>query len=88
MSTWEAWTTWDTPTILWLGWIVWFFALESWAIFTGLPQHTLTWHLRPFLLNHPLTWFMAFGLWLWLGIHFLAPSLEQWILRAVVGGSS
>lgn len=84
MNTWAAWEL-DTPTLLWVAWIVGFVALESWAIATRQPEHTLTWHLRPLFLNHPLTWFLLAGFIAWLAVHFLAPALEQRLIEAVAG---
>lgn len=66
------WTAWNLDVFTW-GWIVWmlfFVVWETAGIIVG-PENTLTWHLRPLFVNQPLTWFMAFGLWLWIGFHFL-----------------
>lgn len=77
---WDAWQ-WDAPTVAWTLWIAWFFGWEAWAVVTGQAIHTFTWHLRPALLAHPLLWFLALGLWLWLGAHLLAPALERSITK-------
>lgn len=79
---WEAWRL-DAPTWGWIVWLVYFAALETWAIVWGAPHHTLTYHLRPLFIVQPVTWFLALGLWLWVGVHFLAPTLEQWIVDVV-----
>ena len=82
MNAWRAWSF-DGPTVAWTVWIVYFLVLEAWAVVTTQPQHTLTHHLRPLFTEHPLTWFLALGLWLWIGVHFLAPPVERWIVDAV-----
>lgn len=82
---WESWAKLDAPTVAWLVWIFYFLLLESWALLTVQPQHTLTWHVRPFLLAHPLAWFVALGAWLWIGAHFLAPAWEVGLLRVLRG---
>lgn len=74
MSGWQAWH-WDTPTLLWTLWLAWFLVQETVALYTPLPVDTLTAHLRPALVGHPLTWFLALGLWLWLGWHFLVEGV-------------
>lgn len=85
-SQWTSWQ-WDVATAAWATWLVWFLVWESWAVMTGQLEHTFTWHLRPLLLSHPLLWFFAFGAWLWLGVHFLAPTIEVTIVRSLGGGS-
>ena len=82
VSSWSAWGL-DAPTWAWVAWWVWFFCWEAWAIMSGQPSHTLTFHLRPLFIEHPVTWFLAFGLWMWLGVHMLTPSLEQWLIEVV-----
>lgn len=83
MNPWTAWTP-DWLTWSWVAWIVAFAVLETVAILHG-SQNTLTRHLRPLFNEHPLTWWLTFGLWLWLGVHFLAPDLEYRLLAALVG---
>lgn len=46
---------------------------ETLALMESATTHPLTAHLRPLFVNNPLTWFLALGLWLWLGAHFLLP---------------
>ncbi len=70
VSAWAAWRL-DPATWAWIVWIAWFAAWETWAIISPGPMDTATAHLRPLFAEHPLTWFLAFGLWLWLGFHFL-----------------
>lgn len=84
MDAWHAWRL-DPPTALWIGWIGYFAILEGWAVVSDRPVHTLTFHLRPLFIEHPLSWWLALGLWGWLGVHMLAPTLEQWIVHAVRG---
>lgn len=81
---WGTWN-WDAATAAWTIWLLWFVVWESWAILSGQLHHTLTWHLRPPLLSHPLLWFLALGAWLWLGVHFLAPRIESDIVRSFGG---
>lgn len=66
---WSAWKL-DGWTISWIVWIVAFFVLETVALVTR-SHNELTEHLRPALQVDPLTWFLALGVWLWLGWHFL-----------------
>lgn len=68
--TWAAWY-WDWQTALWSAWLLWFFVLESVALWTPAPLDTATAHLRPIFQLHPLAWFLTMGVWLWLGFHFL-----------------
>lgn len=83
MRWWSAWG-WDGFTAAWVVWLVAFFVIEIAALWMR-PGQELTAHLRPLFLTHPLAWFVTFGLWLWLGFHFLAPSLEKRILELVTG---
>lgn len=78
---WESWA-WDIPT---LGWAAWALFFAVWETYTGINHEgqMLTDHLRPVFLNSPPVWFLAFGLWAWLGVHLLAPTLETWLARAV-----
>lgn len=82
MTGWHAWD-WDLVTIQWVVLGLWFLALETYTL-VWRPGQEATAHIRPLFLEHPLTWFLALGLWLWLGIHFLVPVAEAW-LREVVG---
>lgn len=84
MRGWVAWG-WDVPTALWVLWGLFFVVLESWAVVLGHQEHTLTWHLRPFLLRHPLAWFVALGVGLWLVAHFLFPLFERSLVETVAG---
>jgi len=81
---WSAWSL-DWATWGWIVWIGFFGVWETVALMVGHNQE-LTEHLRPVFLFAPPTWFMAVGLWLWLGVHLLWPPLETWIQRSV-GGS-
>ena len=40
-------------------------------------------HLRPLFHAAPVTWWIAFGIWIWLGFHFLWPAGEAWLFRVV-----
>lgn len=84
-STWSAWG-WDAPTVAVILGMAWFIIWESWAIFTNQPQHTWTWHIRPFFQSHPLLWLLAFATWVWLGLHFLFPRLEKLLGTLIRGG--
>ena len=82
----SAWTAWQESTWLtwaWVGWIAAFIVLETVALVQE-PKWTLTWHLRPLFTEHALTWFLALGLWLWLGLHFLLPAWEDRLLELLV----
>jgi hypothetical protein len=46
----------------------------------------ITDHLRPLFGAAPIVWYLALGLWLWLGPHLLAPALESLIQKASGGG--
>jgi hypothetical protein len=74
------WSTWklDWGTIGWIFWIVFFVVWETLTLLAKDNQE-LTEHLRPVFLFAPVTWFMALGAWLWLGIHLLWPALELYI---------
>lgn len=75
MSTPWSWDVWgmDMFTTGWVVWILFFAVWETWALIVGTNQE-LTEHLRPVFLSSPPTWFLAFGLWLWLGFHFLVEA--------------
>lgn len=71
---WSAWR-WDWFTALWTLWIVAFFALETYTL--AIRSHNeLTAHLRPVIQFAPPVWFIALGLWLWLGFHFLVQGMD------------
>lgn len=74
MTTWQAWQA-DAATVAWSVWLAWFVVVETWAILTPVPMDTLTAHLRPWFAAHPLLWFLALGLWLWVGFHFLVEGV-------------
>lgn len=80
---WAAWRL-DALTWSWIAWMLAFVALETIAL-VWHPGQELTAHLRPLFGEHPLTWWLALGAWLWLGIHFLAWRWEQQILAFFVG---
>jgi hypothetical protein len=81
-----SWSSWklDVFTWAWIIWVLWFAAWETVALMQRGNQE-LTEHLRPLFLSQPLTLFLAFGLWLWIGVHLLVPSLEAWIIKAASG---
>ena len=80
---WDVWRL-DGPTWGWIAWIAAFLVLETWTILHR-PGQELTAHLRPLFLSHPLTWWLALGLWLWVGVHLLAPRWENALLGIVRG---
>ncbi len=82
MNRWSAWNL-DVYTWSWLVWLGAFIVLETLAIIED-RHNTLTEHLRPVLTEHPLAWFLTLGLWLWLGVHFLAPRMEWALLDRFV----
>jgi len=67
--TWQAWRL-DTFTWGWIAFLSFFIIWETLAIMDDL-EHTLTHHLRPLFISQPITWFVALGLWVWMGYHFL-----------------
>lgn len=75
MNPWKAWD-WDVTTMGWVLWIIAFVVLESYTIVQGKGEE-LTNHLRPVFLEQTLTWWIALGAWIWLGLHFLAPRVER-----------
>lgn len=83
MGAWRAWAL-DWQTWAWTAWLVAFVVLESWTLVQGRGQE-LTAHLRPVFLEHPLTWWLAAGAWVWLGLHFLAPRWEYRLLDMFAG---
>lgn len=74
MSSWAAWKM-DWWTIAWIAWILAFFALETWTL-ANRSHNELTAHLRPLVQSAPPAWFLTFGLWLWLGQHFLWVGMD------------
>ena len=82
-----GWSAWDWSSAFTRGWAAWalvFIVLEVAAVTLGY-RYTLTAHLRPVFITWPVLWFIGFGLWLWLGIHMLAPALEVWFIERVKG---
>ncbi len=80
MSRFWTWASWDLD---WQtgGWIVFLLYFPVWEAITGFSvQEQLTHHLRPLFLSIPVLWFVGFGLWLWLGIHMFAPTVEEWLM--------
>ena len=77
------WSTWglDWATWGWIFWILFFVVWETLTLMVGTNQE-LTEHLRPVFLFAPVTWFMAVGAWLWLGIHLLWPAAEAALQQA------
>lgn len=80
---WSVWQL-DVWTKGWLAWILFFIVWETLSLRAGTGQE-LTQHLRPIFLSVPVVWWLAFGLWLWVGVHFLAPAIESSILRIARG---
>lgn len=78
-----SWGAWDLDHLTW-GWIAWiafFFVWEFYALFVH-PGEELTHHLRPLFVSMPLTWYLALGLWLWLGFHFLLEPFHRWFWQS------
>lgn len=76
MSTWRAWIV-DPVTVQWVIILIWFAVLETYAVVVDPLTHPLTAHLRPIFQADPAVWFLTFGLWLWLGFHFLVQG-QPW----------
>lgn len=74
MVDWAAWKM-DGWTISWAVWIVFFFVLETWTL-VNHSHNELTAHLRPVIQSAPPIYFIGFGLWLWMGTHFLVQGVE------------
>lgn len=68
----------------WWSWIAWFLVWETLALLDSKPGDTLTENVRPLMHAHPLVWFVAAGFVAWIAVHFLAPSVEQWIVDTVL----
>jgi len=81
---WSVWQL-DRFTVGWIVWLLFFIVWESWALSQGY-RGTLTAHLRPVFLAWPLSWWLAFGAWLWIGVHMLAPAIERGLLDLARGG--
>lgn len=84
--TFRDWAPWDLD--VWtLGWDFWIAFFIIWETASGIwgEQEQLTNHLRPVFLSAPVIWFLAFGIWLWLGVHLLVPTLEAWISKSAGG---
>ena len=81
---WSVWQL-DVWTKGWIAWLAFFIVWETLSLRAGTGQE-LTQHLRPIFLSVPVVWWVAFGLWLWVGVHLLAPSIEASIMRIVRGG--
>ena len=77
---WASWQNASGLTWAWVAWLLAFAVLEAIALIND-DRWTLTYHLRPVFTEYGVTWFVALGLWLWLGVHFLAPSWEPRILE-------
>lgn len=90
MSRYANWTAWDLDVWTW-GWIAWLVFFPVWETLSGKYANLegdfemLTNHLRPIFLNVPVVWWISLGLWLWLGVHLLAPTVESWVFQAVRG---
>jgi len=84
---WRAWQL-DVGTWAVIVWLGWFTVWEAWALARGSYLDTFTAHLRPVFLTAPVTWWIALGLWGWIGVHMLAPDLERWLIDAVGKGTS
>lgn len=77
-----SWSTWDFDwyTVFVLLWFLQFAVIE----FIGRNNNEMvTDHLRPIFHAAPITWWIALGVWLWLGPHMLFPALEDVIRRTV-----
>jgi len=70
------------------GWIVWMLFFLAWETYTlrWHPGQELTAHARAVFLSFPVVWWVAFGLWLWFGVHMLAPAWERGLLDAIGRG--
>lgn len=68
-----------------LGWIIWLAAFFVWETLSLLDNRNqeLTEHLRPVFLSQPITWFLALGLWLWIGYHFLLEAGTPFIREVI-----
>jgi hypothetical protein len=80
---WDVWKL-DVWTVGWLAWLTFFVIWETLSLRAGTGQE-LTAHVRPVFLSVPVAWWLFLGLWLWLGVHFLAPAWERALLHGVRG---
>ncbi|AYY11622.1 hypothetical protein EF847_01640 [Actinobacteria bacterium YIM 96077] len=73
-----SWSSWRLDHLTW-GWILWILFFVVWETYTlwKHPGQELTAHLRPLFQTQDLAYFLAVGLYLWLGWHFLVDGL--WI---------
>lgn len=82
------WAVWrfDLPTLWVYFWMFQFVAIEYLTSQVSPVEdwqgQMVTDHWRVVLGSAPLLWFVGFGVWVWLGIHLLAPTLEAWIIRS------
>jgi hypothetical protein len=74
---WDAWKF-DIFTWVWIVWIAQFAIWEAYTLIFHNGQE-LTAHLRPVFQSYDPIYFLAVGLWLWLGWHFLIDGL--WVHR-------
>ena len=73
----ESWRL-DHYTWGWIVWIVFFAVFEAYCLWRSPGTAELTAHLRPvFQAGGGLSpiYFLAVGLWMWLGVHFLVDGL-------------
>lgn len=82
MSRYFDWSSWELDWLtVWI--LVWMiqFALIEW--FGARNHNMVTDHLRPIFHAAPITWWVALGVWLWLGPHMLWPAAEEALRRTV-----
>jgi hypothetical protein len=72
-SSWAAWR-WDHLTLGWVAWILFFAGWEAYSLI-WFKGNELTAHLRPVFQSVDLAWFLALGLWIWVGKHFLVDGV-------------
>ncbi len=77
-TTWSAWQL-DHITWGWIAWMIFFFGWETYSLVFH-KGNELTAHLRPVFQTYDLIYFLAVGLWLWIGWHFLVDGLwtHEW----------
>lgn len=82
--TYANWSAWRLDHLTW-GWILWVLFFVVWETYAlkWHPGEELTAHLRPLFLSAPVIWWFTLGLWLWVGIHLLAPAWEASLLRTL-----
>jgi hypothetical protein len=76
---WSAWQM-DWMTIWIAFWMVQFAVIEALG---ARSDNMVTDHLRPIFHSAPLSWWLALGVWLWLGPHMLWPAAEEALRRTV-----